>query len=802
VSARARGAAVVTAVVTAATLAACGLSQGAVAAHAQGAASDPFTPAVAEAERAARRGDHARAREGAERVLAALGRRDSASVPGALAARLAEGRAWLLLAAANPPAVRQALAAFDAAAAVDSGAPEPQLRLGALWLAAYNAPEAEAAYRRALSRTTGAGGAASQAGARAEALLGLARVAATLAPGNPEALVREALQADPAHPGALALLAELQLGAEAVDSARVTAARAVAAAAGRDDADALAAWSMQGAVAWLAGDSATLRAARAGAARLQPTLAALHTALAETAGRHRRYAEGAALAALAVAADSQDVPALGVLGTTQLRVGAMDEGRRTLARAFALDPYNVTQKNMLDLLDELARYRTIDRGRFRLVAPAEEAELLAGVLLPVLEQAYDALAGRYGHVPSGPVRLELFRRSADFSVRSVGQVGLGALGVSFGPVLAMDAPSARTRGTYNWGSTALHELAHTFTLGASGHRVPRWLSEGLSVLEEWRAGRGWGADPGVGFLVRLARGTLPPVSQLSEGFVRPRSGEALGHSYLQAALVCRWIEARFGARALPALLAAYRDGADTPGAFARVLRLAPAQVDSGFAAWAAGSLADGVAAVRGAGAHDSSGGAFVAALRDGLRLVATDPVRARARLEAARALYPGYAGGDGPAWPLARMALAAGDTAEALARLAEVTARDEVAWEANRLEAAVREARGDRAGALAALERAQWLWPYDATLHARRGALAEALGRPAEAVAAWRAAVAARPADLPAMRTGLARALAAQGDGAAARRELLGVLEEAPGYEPAQALLLALRRPPGGEGRR
>jgi len=75
-----------------------------------------------------------------------------------------------------------------------------------------------------------------------------------------------------------------------------------------------------------------------------------------------------------------------------------------------------------------------------------------------------------------------YRRHADFSVRTVGLAGLGALGVSFGSTLAMDAPSARPPGDFNWGSTAWHELTHAFTLGASGHRVPRWLSEGLSVL--------------------------------------------------------------------------------------------------------------------------------------------------------------------------------------------------------------------------------------------------------------------------------------------------------------------------------
>ena len=54
------------------------------------AAADPWTPVVAEAERAARRGAHDRAREAASRLLAA--RAGTATAPAA--ARLAEGRAW------------------------------------------------------------------------------------------------------------------------------------------------------------------------------------------------------------------------------------------------------------------------------------------------------------------------------------------------------------------------------------------------------------------------------------------------------------------------------------------------------------------------------------------------------------------------------------------------------------------------------------------------------------------------------------------------------------------------------------
>src|SRR5207253_3008380 len=81
-----------------------------------------------------------------------------------------------------------------------------------------------------------------------------------------------------------------------------------------------------------------------------------------------------------------------------------------------------------------------------------------------------------------------------FSVRTVGLAGLGALGVSFGTTLAFDSPAAKDAGPFNWGSTVWHELAHTFTLGSTEHRIPRWLSEGLSVYEEHRARPGWGFD--------------------------------------------------------------------------------------------------------------------------------------------------------------------------------------------------------------------------------------------------------------------------------------------------------------------
>ena len=71
--------------------------------------------------------------------------------------------------------------------------------------------------------------------------------------------------------------------------------------------------------------------------------------------------------------------------------------------------------------------------------------------------------------------------------------------------------------------------------------------------------------------------------------------------------------------------------------------------------------------------------------------------------------------------------------------------------------------------------------------------LSAAQGDRTRAVLERRAIIAMGPTDLLDARYELARALRDAGDIAGARRELLQVLEEAPSFEKAQALLLELR---------
>src|SRR5690606_16425552 len=332
--------------------------------------------------------------------------------------------------------------------------------------------------------------------------------------------------ANPRWVPALLLKAQMQLDVEQYDSTRAAVDAALAV-----DSSQMGAWALLGALAWLDGDSAAYRNAEQHALALNPRPADFHAAIAEAAGRHRLYAEAVEIARRAVELDSTSVAALGALGTNLLRVGNITEGKAVLERAFARDPFHIWHKNTLDLVDLLATFETVRTPRFEIVAPATHVERLGVLLGPLLESAYDSLAVRYDYRPPTPIRIELYDRHADFSVRTVGLAGLGALGVSFGTVLVMDAPSARPRGEFNVGSTAWHELAHTFTLGASAHRVPRWVSEGLSVLEERRSRPGWGARASVPFIQAMAGGNLLPIATLNDGFVRPDGPGRIGLSY-------------------------------------------------------------------------------------------------------------------------------------------------------------------------------------------------------------------------------------------------------------------------------
>ena len=696
----------------------------------------------------------------------------------------AVGSAYRYLGRDDPQLFRAALAAFDAAIAADSTDPEPRRRLGELFLEKYNAADAGETFDALLKTNPG----------DAWALLGMARVKQFDGAAGGEALVRRSLATNPNLVEARVLLATGFLDAEDYGRATAEIERALAV-----DSASLPALGALAAVRHLQGDRRGSDEAIRRALARNPRYADLYVTMAELSARHRLYRDAVEFGGRAVALDPKSWRGHALRGINQLRVGLVDAARASLETAFAGDPYDVWVKNTLDLLDATAGYRTTRSARFVFLADSAESPLLTPYLAELLEEGYDRLAERYGYRPPTPVRLELYRRHADFSVRTVGLAGLGALGVSFGTTLAMDSPSAREVGQFHWGSTAWHELAHTFTLGVTNNRVPRWLSEGLSVVEERRARPGWGEGVTPAFLAAYKAGRLHPVSRLNDGFTRPAYPEQVIFSYTEASLVCEFIEQEWGPRAIRDLLGAYRDGLATPAAVQRALRIDMPTLDRRFDAYVRQRFAAPLAALRSPASGNTPPGSadpgdFAAQLAAGRALAEQGRAdEAVAHLERAKALFPDYADGDSPYWRLATIYAARGDAPRAAEELTQLTRRNGGHYEAHLRLASLREQLGDHAGAADALERAIYVAPFDAAVHARLAALYSRLGERRKAVRERAAVVALAPVDLPDALYRLALAHSEAGDAAAARREVLRALEQAPNFAPAQELLLKLR---------
>ncbi len=703
----------------------------------------------------------------------------------------------------TPVLFQDALKAYDEAAALAPGDPRPTVAVGDLFLAKYNATEAHATYRQVLTANAN----------QPDALLGEAR--ALEFDGAPGALTlaTRALESNPNHVGARVFLARQQLRTEDFDQAREEVERAL-----EVDPKSLEALSVLAAVYYLTGDRRAYGETRDRALALNPVYPDLFNTVAELAVDTRKYADAVDLARQAVERDSLSWWGWGMLGINQLRTGLLEVGRANLERAFAGDPYNVWFKNNLDLLDTFNQYRTVETPHFRIMLHGSEADLLEPYITTLAEEAYAALRTRYGAEPPLPIRLELYPRSADFSVRTLGLVGLGALGVSFGSTLVMDSPSARDAGEFNWQSTFWHELAHAYHLALSDHNVPRWFSEGLAVREQRVARPWWGHRVSPAWLQAYDAGQMPPVSQLNDAFVRPAFPEQVVLAYYQGSLVFDWIEESWGFQSIRDFLGGFRAGRGTADLARDLLGLSPEAMDAAFDEYVRerfatefASVASGLeptplgrAAGRGtAGSNDvevlfgtarQRPGDFQARLRLGRALVAAERYdEAEPELRAALRLFPTYGGPDGPYYQLAVIHEARGEMREAADALRAASRLSESAYDGLVHEVELRRELGDTEGERVALARAVELFPYDVEAHVRLAELHADAGDTDGAVIERQAVVALAPVDIAQARYRLALALRAAGRLDQARSEVLRALEVAPGYEEALELLLELR---------
>ena len=736
-----------------------------------GRAADALTAEANLAVLRFERGQREEAEQGFERLIAAYNAAAELFSEDLVAVAIA----CRYLGADDPQLFKDALKAFDEAIAADPRNLDARVRLAELFLEKYNGADAAATLREALELQPG----------HPRALLAMARVRDFDGAAGVMELVQRSLETNPNLAEARVFRAEILIAQEDFEEAAKEALAVLALNPVSQPALAVLA-----AARYLQEDQAGFEEAKKRALLANPRNAEFFNTVAEVCVRNRLYAQAVDFAAQAVALDPRSWRGFGILGLNQLRIGHIEAGRKSLDASFAGDPYNVWIKNTLDLLDTFPQYVETRTPHFSLLVHGKESALLAPYVAELAEEAYQTLAARYRFRPAAPIRVEVYPSHGDFSVRTVGLAGLGALGACFGPVLALDSPSARDIGQFNWGSTLWHELAHTVTMGASENEVPRWLGEGLSVLEERRARPGWGDDLSVEFLKALRDGKLLPIAELNDGFVRPTTPDQIAISYYQASLVAEWIEAQKGFGAVLYLLKAYRDGRATAEAFQAVLSTTLEDFDAGFFAHLKQRYTLPLANLS----------EFEKELAAGLALVnQRKPDEAQPRLERARDLFPEFGNDLSPYWPLAVIHRDKGDAAAAADHLAKLTAINERHYRAHLELAKLLEQQGERKRAADTLERALYVWPFDAAVHERLAALGVALGDHPRVVRARRALVALDPVDKPEALYQLALALAEAGDASSARREVLRALELAPRFQRAQELLLRLHRGTAGE---
>lgn len=745
----------------------------------------------------------ARARPGSEAQLALgelyllLGRkREAAAQLEPLVAAASSGSGGEQLGLAARAAWRlgryeEANTLFRDAAAFIGDDPDLQLAWGQLFLEKHNRPDAVESFRAALMRDR----------RNAEALAGIARAFAGENADAARQLAMRALAYNPSLASAHLVLADLALDEDRRDEARQSI-EAVLAVNPRH----FGALARKAAIAFLEDRREDFEALVAQVLAMNPRFGDVYRIAGEQAARHYRFEAAAQLARRALEIEPDNVRAQADLGLHLLRTGDEAGARRALEAAFQADPYDVVTYNLLGLLDSLEGFETIEDGPIVLKLHPDEAPVLREHALPLARRALETLSGRYGVEVTGPILVEIFPRHDDFAVRNVGLPGMvGALGACFGKVVTLDSPRARPPGTFNWQATLWHEMAHVVTLQLSENRIPRWLTEGISVYEEKRARPEWGREMELRFAEALETGELLPLAELNRGFM---SGETIALAYYQASLLVEHLVATRGHETLRELVRAFAEGLSADEAMQRAVGPTLAELEPEFLA----------------SVHEQ-----FAVVLAGRRLpedVALNSRTSRAALEALAQQYPdsypvllqlgerrardGDIDGAYEAWEraarvlpeatgsgsalarIAALALGRDDRARAIAALERILAREDANVEAARQLAALIDPAAEPERAVRAWARVAEIDPFDATASAALGRWALDEKEPRAAARWFRAALAAGPADRAAAHCDLAESYLADGQTTQAKRQVLAALEIAPSYARAQDLLLAI----------
>jgi tetratricopeptide (TPR) repeat protein len=546
--------------------------------------------------------------------------------------------------------------------------------------------------------------------------------------------------------------------------------------------------------------------------------------IADSFGKNYRFTEAVEFARASIAADPEYWQGYTLLGNNLVRLGEEEEGKVNLEIGYENDPFNVMTSNILKVFDTLETYATLESEHFKVHMSDRDAQILWPYLEPLLEESWDTLTAKYGYEPESPILIEVFENSEDFAVRSVGLPDIGPLvGICFGKVITLISPDTLTA---NWQEIVWHEFMHVITLQMTDNRMPRWLSEGISVWEEREGRPYWGRDQGLDLVRAATQDKLLPIASLNSGFSGARNNADLSFAYFQSYLVVDYITDAYGFDKLVDLIDQYAFIKEDGDRFAEVFGMSINEFDAGFRGWIDQRVQEinvyahtedvpDEGEGHGHGIRENSSAIlaelynnaslkqhmrsrieenprdFQAYLQLGIVLFKEEGFEeAKSYLETAYEMLPSYTGYPSPPLVLAQIYEREGNRDMQLQWLETLLESLQHDYGSAIILAESAMEQGDYDRAAYYIDRAIQVDPYRQDVHQLKADYAMAVNDPQLAVTEFEVLMNLEISDPVEARTNLAEAYLRNGQISEAKQNVLYALEQAPSFERAQRLLL------------
>ena len=653
---------------------------------------------------------------------------------------------------------------------------------------------------------------------------GLARAYAPSDAKEMSASLERTLELNPHHIPGLLLLADHLIDGEEYAEAGKNLDKIAAINPWRPEA-----WAYRAVIQRLQNDPAGQQESREKALRFWKTNPEVDFLIGQKLSRKYRFVEGAECQRRALRFDTAYLPAKIQLAQDLLRLGEEAEGWNQAEEVFQRDAYDVVAYNLTTLKDSLAQFQMVTNRDFVVRMSTNEAVIYGTRVLALLDRAKARLSEVYGVHIYAPVIVEIFPEGKDFAVRTFGMPSeSGYLGVCFGRVITANSPGRPGSSPANWESMLWHEFTHVITLQMTGNKIPRWLSEGISVYEERQADPSWGQRLNPRLRETILDGGLKKIAHLSAAFMTAKNPFDLQFAYYQSSLVVEFLMQRFGRDGMKKILADLNRGVELNKAL-ETHAASLSQLEKDFADYARdyaqqmgpkldwtkppgtdgkrpGMVDDILNKVRQESAVMRQGAAPDAmdewirqhptnywALKEQARkrIAAKEWTEAKAPLKTLLELIPSDTGPDNAYTAMALVCRQLHETEEEQAALVKLAAIDDTALEAYARLMDLAAGRKDWKMVLENTDRYLAVNPLVPPPYRSLALASEALDQTAPAIQAYRLLLRLDPPDPAEVHYRLARLLHQTGD-AGAKRQVLEALEEAPRFRDAHRLLLQM----------